>query len=597
MDKISIPDLFRKLETEEVLLLDVRSKETASEYTPEHKNLHRIHIEKGEINNWSENTAAELQKIAHGKTLYVTCSGGNSGTNCAILLREKGFDAVTVDGGMRAWQAELSKDEEAKQRGWNFDNSYARLPKLFYSRINPTPVPSPEIVIFNDRLAASLGLDTQELQGADGAEIFAGNQIPEGASPLAQAYAGHQFGYFNMLGDGRTNLLGEHITPQGIRVDIQLKGAGPTIYSRGGDGRAALGPMLREYIISEAMSALGIPTTRSLAVVTTGETVYRETEQQGAIVTRIAASHIRVGTFQFAAKFGTPQDLRAMADYTLQRHFAEVAADENPYLSLLNEVIKRQADLIAKWQLVGFIHGVMNTDNMALSGETIDYGPCAFMDVYDPATVFSSIDSQGRYAYGNQPRIASWNLARFAETLLPLLSENEEEAIKIAENALAHFSERYHRNWLSGMRAKLGIFNEEVQDVTLIEELLSMMHKYGEDFTNTFRALTLDKPEETFLFGTAEFAQWYEQWQARLGRQQETKDLSQQLMRTSNPAIIPRNHRVEEALEAAVKQGDYSVMKRLLQVLSNPFAHTTEQSEYSALPAQTARPYRTYCGT
>ncbi|WP_161411520.1 protein adenylyltransferase SelO family protein [Paenibacillus silvestris] len=597
MDKISIPELFKKLETEDVLLLDVRSKETASEYTPEHSNLHRIHIEKGEINNWSESTAAELHKAAAGRRVYVTCSGGNSGTNCAILLREKGFDAVTVDGGMRAWQAELSKQEDEKGLGWNFDNSYVRLPKIFYSRLNPTPVSSPEIVVFNDALAASLGLNIQELKSTEGAAIFAGNQIPEGASPLAQAYAGHQFGYFNMLGDGRANLLGEHITPQGTRVDIQLKGAGSTTYSRGGDGRAALGPMLREYIISEAMSALGIPTTRSLAVVTTGDTVYRETEQQGAIVTRIAASHIRVGTFQFAAKFGTPEDLKAMADYTLQRHYPEVEADENRYLSLLLEVIKRQANLITKWQLVGFIHGVMNTDNMALSGETIDYGPCAFMDVYDPATVFSSIDSQGRYAYGNQPRIAAWNLARFAETLLPLLSENEEEAIKIAENALASFSELYHRNWLSGMRAKLGIVNEEVQDVTLIEDLLNMMQQYGEDFTNTFRALTFDKPEETFLYGTAEFAQWNEQWQARLGRQQETKELSQQLMRSSNPAIIPRNHRVEEALAAAVEHGDYSVMERLLQVLSDPFAHTVEQSEYAVLPAGTGRPYRTYCGT
>jgi uncharacterized protein YdiU (UPF0061 family)/rhodanese-related sulfurtransferase len=597
VDKISIPDLFKKLETEDVLLLDVRSNETASEYTPEHSNLHRIHIEKGEINNWSESTAAELQQLAEGKTVYVTCSGGNSGTNCAILLREKGFDAVTVDGGIRAWQAELSKQKDEKGLGWNFDNSYARLPKIFYRRLNPTPVSSPEIVVFNDTLAATLGLNVQALQGMEGAAIFAGNQIPEGASPLAQAYAGHQFGYFNMLGDGRTNLLGEHITPQGTRVDIQLKGAGSTIYSRGGDGRAALGPMLREYIISEAMSALGIPTTRSLAVVTTGDTVYRETEQQGAIVTRIAASHIRVGTFQFAAKFGTPEDLQAMADYTWQRHYPKVEADENRYLSLLLEVIKRQANLIAKWQLVGFIHGVMNTDNMALSGETIDYGPCAFMDVYDPATVFSSIDSQGRYAYGNQPRIAAWNLARFAETLLPLLSENEEEAIKIAEHALASFSELYHRNWLSGMRAKLGIYNEEVEDVTLIEDLLNMMQKYGEDFTNTFRALTFDKPEETFLFGTSEFALWYEQWQARLARQQETKDLSRQLMRSSNPAIIPRNHRVEEALEAAVKHGDYRVMERLLQVLSNPFAHSAEQSEYSAPPAGTTRPYRTYCGT
>ena len=315
---------------------------------------------------------------------------------------------------------------KSKETGWNFDNSYARLPKSFFSGTNPTPVRSPKLITLNHQLAASLGLNAEALQSEDGVAVLAGNRIPEGASPLAQAYAGHQFGHFNMLGDGRAVLLGEQITPQGKRVDIQLKGPGRTPYSRGGDGRAALGPMLREYIISEAMHALGIPTTRSLAVVTTGEAVIRETELPGAILTRVAASHLRVGTFQYVAKWGTVEELRILADYTLKRHFPDVEADGNPYLSLLQEVIKRQAELIAKWQLVGFIHGVMNTDNMAISGETIDYGPCAFMDVYDPATVFSSIDRQGRYAYGNQPSIAGWNLARFAETLLPLLDDNQE---------------------------------------------------------------------------------------------------------------------------------------------------------------------------
>ena len=305
-------------------------------------------------------------------------------------------------------------------------------------------------------------MNVQALQSNDGVAVLAGNQIPEGALPLAQAYAGHQFGHFTMLGDGRALLLGEQITPQGERVDIQLKGSGRTPYSRGGDGRAALGPMLREYIISEAMHALGIPTTRSLAVVTTGESVIRETELPGAILTRVAASHLRVGTFQYVSKWGTVEELRALADYTLKRHFPDVDADENRYLFLLQEVIKRQAALIAKWQLVGFIHGVMNTDNMAISGETIDYGPCAFMDAYDPATVFSSIDSQGRYAYGNQPHIAGWNLARFAETLLPLLHDNQEQAVKLAQDAISDFTELYHSNWLAGMRAKLGIFNEEI---------------------------------------------------------------------------------------------------------------------------------------
>ncbi|WP_232696478.1 protein adenylyltransferase SelO [Brevibacillus daliensis] len=483
------------------------------------------------------------------------------------------------------------------ESGWNFDNSYTRLPKSFFTRLDPTPVRSPKLIILNDLLATSLGLNVQALQSNDGVAVLAGIQIPEGALPLAQAYAGHQFGHFTVLGDGRALLLGEQITPLGERVDIQLKGSGKTPYSRRGDGRAALGPMLREYIISEAMHALGIATTRSLAVVTTGESVFRETEQPGAILTRVAASHLRVGTFQYVSKWGTFEDLRALADYALQRHFPEIYAVESRYLYLLQEVIKRQAVLIAKWQLVGFIHGVMNTDNMTISGETIDYGPCAFMDTYDPATVFSSIDINGRYAYSNQPYIAAWNLARFAETLLPLLHVDEAQAFKLAEDAISDFTELYHRNWLAGMRAKLGIFNEELQDESLIEGLLSMMQKYRADYTNTFRTLTFDKPEDTVLFGTTEYAQWHELWQARLGRQQEEKAASHQLMKNSNPALIPRNHRVEDALEAMVKQGDYSVMERLLDVLSSPYVHSPEQADYSSLPSLSNRPYQTYCGT
>lgn len=481
--------------------------------------------------------------------------------------------------------------------GWNFENSYAHLPESMYTRIKPTAVRKPELIIFNESLATNLGLNSTALHSKDGVQILAGNEVPKGTESLAQAYAGHQFGHFTMLGDGRAVLLGEQITPQGERVDIQLKGAGRTPYSRGGDGRAGLGPMLREYIISEAMHGLGIPTTRSLAVVTTGETIVRETEQNGAILTRVAASHLRVGTFQYVAAWGTVEDLHTLADYTLQRHYPEASSEENRYLLLLRQVIGRQAELIAKWQLVGFIHGVMNTDNMAISGETIDYGPCAFMDVYDPDTVFSSIDQQGRYAYGNQPGIASWNLARFAETLLPLLADDQEQAIKLAEEELADFKERSYHHWLTGMRAKLGIFNEEVEDVALIEELLDLMQKYRADYTNTFRALTLEKLEETALFGAAEFTKWQELWQARLSRQQQSKEASQQLMRNSNPAIIPRNHRVEEALQAAVQQEDYSVMERLLKALSNPYAYSPEQDEYSALPEESARPYRTFCGT
>ncbi|XDZ00531.1 YdiU family protein [Bacillus manliponensis] len=480
--------------------------------------------------------------------------------------------------------------------GWNFDNSYARLPKGFFSNVNPASVPSPKLVILNHKLAASLGLNEQALQSEEGIQVFAGNKIPKGANPLAQAYAGHQFGHFNMLGDGRAILLGEHTFTKVKRVDIQLKGAGRTPYSRGGDGRAALGPMLREYIMSEAMHALHIPTTRSLAVVTTGDSIFRETELPGAVLTRIAASHIRVGTFQFVANWGTIDNLRTLADYTIQRHFPEIESSENKYLILIEEVINQQAKLIAKWQLVGFIHGVMNTDNMTISGETIDYGPCAFMDTYDPATVFSSIDRQGRYAYGNQPYIAGWNLARFAESLLPLLHEEEEQAVELAQEKISAFPKLYHAYWLKGMREKLGIFNEEVQDEELINKLLGMMEKHQSDYTNTFRALTLSTLEDGELYKNEEFAKWYELWQARLSRQPQSKASVQQLMKDSNPALIPRNHRVEEALEAAVEREDYSVMEKLLHALENPYAYSEEQEEYTTVPVSTT-PYQTFCGT
>ncbi|GIP23345.1 YdiU family protein [Paenibacillus sp. J22TS3] len=491
----------------------------------------------------------------------------------------------------------MTEHQTEAEFGWNFDNSYTQLPEIFYSKVNPVPVKSPKFAAFNQSLAASLGLDGPALYSDEGAAELTGNKIPKGALPLAQAYAGHQFGYFTMLGDGRAVLLGEQITPSGDRFDIQLKGSGRTPYSRGGDGRAALGPMLREYIISEAMHGLGIPTTRSLAVVTTGQVVQRDTELPGAILTRVASSHIRVGTFQYAAQWGSKQDLQDLADYTLQRLYPGFDGAENRYLYLLQEAAKRQAALIAKWQLVGFIHGVMNTDNMVISGETIDYGPCAFMDAYDPATVFSSIDRQGRYAYGNQPHIAAWNLARFAETLLPLLHTEEDEAVKMAEGVVSNFMEDFEQHWLSGMRSKLGLFGEEDQDKALVHDLLTLMQKHGADYTNTFRSLTLDKPEDTVMYNTAEFAQWLEQWKARLGRQEQTRDASIQLMRQSNPAIIPRNHRVEEALEAAENRGDYSVMERLLAALSNPYEYSAEQTEYCTLPEPSGQRYRTYCGT
>ncbi|KFN01586.1 YdiU family protein [Bacillus clarus] len=483
------------------------------------------------------------------------------------------------------------------ETGWNIDNSYTHLPKSFFTEIPPTPVRSPELIKLNNSLAISLGFNPEKLTSEAEIAIFAGNAIPEGAHPLAQAYAGHQFGHFNMLGDGRALLIGEQITPSGERFDIQLKGSGPTPYSRRGDGRAALGPMLREYIISEAMYALGIPTTRSLAVVATGEPVYRETKLPGAILTRIASSHIRVGTFQYAAARGSNEDLKALADYTIKRHFPEIESHENPYVALLQEVIKRQASLIAKWQLVGFIHGVMNTDNITISGETIDYGPCAFMDNYDQGTVFSSIDVQGRYAYGNQPYMAAWDLARLAESLIPILHEDEEHALKIAQDEISKFSVQYENNWFLGMKKKLGLFNDEEQDKSLIEDLLKMMEKHSADYTNTFRALTVNTLEDAALFDSPEFKEWYERWQSRLERQEASKDNTYELMKNNNPVIIPRNHRVEEALEAAVKDGDYSVMEKLLQALSNPYTYSSEQADYCMPPAPTNRPYRTFCGT
>lgn len=480
--------------------------------------------------------------------------------------------------------------------GWNLDNSYTHLPATFFTAIHPTQVHSPELIILNHPLAAALGLNIELLKNETGAQELAGNQIPEGAFPLAQAYAGHQFGYFTMLGDGRAILLGEQITPEGERFDIQLKGAGETPYSRGGDGRASLGPMLREYIISEAMYALGIPTTRSLAVSTTGELVYRETEETGAILTRVASSHIRVGTFQYAANRASTEELRNLADYAIQRHYPEITDDNDRFLKFLHKVIKQQTELIAKWQLVGFVHGVMNTDNMTISGESIDYGPCAFMDVYDPATVFSSIDRQGRYAYENQPSIANWNLARFAETLLPLLHEDQEKAIGLAQQAISSFPKLYRSYWLNGMRNKLGLHHDEAEDESLIEELLQLMKKYKADYTNTFRALTLYQLEGQKIFTTDEFTAWHNKWHTRLSKQQGSKSSAQKLMMKNNPAVIPRNHRVEEALEAATERGDYVVMNRLLQALSDPYAYTSEQEKYTALPTEYT-PYVTYCGT
>lgn len=492
-----------------------------------------------------------------------------------------------------------SRDESLSiEAGWNFDNSYARLPGIFYARLLPFSVREPRMVVFNHRLADALGLNGDVLAGEEGAAVFSGNRVPEGAEPLAQAYAGHQFGVFTMLGDGRAVLLGEHVTPRGERFDIQLKGSGRTPFSRLGDGKAALGPMLREYMVSEAMHALGIPSSRSLAVVTTGEPVYRETVLAGAVLTRVAASHIRVGTFEYAVRRGGRDAVRTLADYTIARHFPQLVRAENPYLALLEAAMDRQASLVARWMSVGFIHGVMNTDNMALSGETIDYGPCAFMDIYDPATVFSSIDHQGRYAYGNQALMAQWNLARLAETLLPLLDEEPAQAIRLAEACVASFPDKFRRNWTAVLRGKLGLYTEEPDDLRLAETLLALMQRNRADYTHTFRALASESlPGDQPIFRDAAFLEWYERWRARLTRQPQPVEAALELMRSHNPAVIPRNHWVEKALEAAVEHGDFEVMQKLMQALSKPYEETPETFRYRVPPPPPERPYQTFCGT
>jgi len=481
--------------------------------------------------------------------------------------------------------------------GWRLDHSYAQLPAHCFASVSPTPVSSPRLVLLNRPLAEQLGLDPATLAQPENAGWFTGNVLPPGALPIAQAYAGHQYGNFVMLGDGRAILLGEQITPRGERYDIQLKGPGPTPYSRRGDGRAALGPMLREYIISEAMHALGIPTTRSLAVAATGEPVVRETTLPGAILTRVAASHLRVGTIEWAAATGELEDLRALADYTLQRHYPELMEAEQPYAALLQAILQRQAALIARWQHIGFVHGVMNTDNMALSGETIDYGPCAFMDAYHPATVFSSIDHHGRYAYANQPTIAHWNLSRLASAMLPLLHASEEEAVAMANRVLQTFPEIFRAHWLTGLRAKLGLINEEPGDAELAENLLAVMQEQQSDFTNTFRDLSGDVLTDANLAASATFQTWRVRWQERLAHQPQGREKTRALMRRHNPAFIPRNHKVEEALTAATVHGDLSMLEKLLDVLAQPFAYDRQLAEFSTPPAPGEHAYQTFCGT
>lgn len=479
--------------------------------------------------------------------------------------------------------------------GWRFDNSYVRLPEFFFAPAVPAAVSRPRLVIWNAALARELGLDRQGLADDTVAQQFAGQHLPEGANPLAQAYAGHQYAHFTILGDGRAILLGEHLTPDGRRLDVQFKGSGPTDFSRRGDGLAALGPMLREYVISEAMAALGIPTTRSLAVVATGDVVYRESPLPGAVLTRIASSHLRVGTFEYAARSRDPEHLRILADYTIARHFPELPETPERYVELLRAAIRRQAALIAQWQAVGFIHGVMNTDNMAIGGETIDYGPCAFMNVFRPDTVFSSIDRHGRYAYGNQPAIGQWNLARFAESLLPLLHADQEQAISIATAALEEYATCFQRDWLTGMRRKLGLVTEDDGDQELVLSLLNWMQAEQADFTNTFRDLSTGTLTAA-RYQTAEFQTWQTLWEQRLSRESSSRADAQARMCRVNPAVIPRNHRVEEALHAAEKQADLSPFHKLLEVLATPYETPADAARYQE-PSPNDDSYRTFCGT
>jgi uncharacterized protein YdiU (UPF0061 family) len=474
------------------------------------------------------------------------------------------------------------------------ESTYAKLPGVFFSKLSPTPVRQPELIIFNESLADEIGLHLSELSEVERTELLSGNLVPEGTEPFAQAYAGHQFGNFTMLGDGRAVVLGEHLTPSGQRLDLQFKGSGRTPYSRGGDGRAALGPMLREYILSEAMHSLGIPTTRSLAVVTTGERVMRENELPGAILTRIASSHIRVGTFEFASLHEDKAITQALLDYLINRHFPSVKNKENRALALLEATVEQQADLITHWMRVGFIHGVMNTDNMALSGETIDYGPCAFMDIFAPDTVFSSIDHKGRYAYANQPFIAQWNLARLAESLLPLMHDEREDAIGMAEDTLNAFESVYKAKWLTMMASKLGLVQAEEGDEKLITDLLDWMHQNGTDFTNTFRDLSSKQLPDEKAYTTESFQSWHARWQKRLGKEDLNSSLA--LRKSVNPVVIPRNHKVEEALQAGEEE-DLEPFHDLLKALENPYEDGDHLTPYQAPPKPDEKVHQTFCGT
>ncbi len=500
-------------------------------------------------------------------------------------------------------KTELASASETRDL-FAFDNSYARLPERFFKRLPPTPVAAPQLIRVNETLAAQLGLDAHRLASPDGVAVLAGNRVPEGADPIATAYAGHQFGGFvPQLGDGRAILLGEVIGRDAKRYDIQLKGAGPTPFSRRGDGRAALGPVLREYIVSEAMAALGIPTTRALAAVLTGEYVLRDTMLPGAVLTRVASSHIRVGTFQYFAVRRDVEALRVLVDYVIARHYPVVASAANPYRSFLDAVVARQARLVARWLLVGFIHGVMNTDNMSIAGETIDYGPCAFMDSYHPATVYSSIDQTGRYAYANQPPIAQWNLIRLAETLLPLLAQDEASAVVQAQEAINAFGSIFEAAYASGLCAKIGLPGSEPQDIEIAEDLLNRMACSSADFTLTFRGLAAaslgpdgDQGVGRFFSDPSAFDEWARRWRARLADAARANSTAEALRRV-NPAFIPRNHQIQQAIAAAVNHGDLAPFNRLLAVLARPFDDQPDNADFAAPPLPEEVVTETFCGT
>jgi len=478
--------------------------------------------------------------------------------------------------------------------GWCFDNTYYKLPDSFKENIEPVPVKKPELVILNKNLAEELSLNFSNLDNKKISELFGGNSLPQGSNSIAQAYAGHQFGHFTMLGDGRAVLIGEHLSKKN-RHDIQFKGSGKTAFSRNGDGRAALGPMLREYIISEAMHSLNIPTTRSLAVVKTGEKVIRETPLHGAILTRVALSHIRVGTFQYIAARQKKNELETLLNYVIKRHYPNVENSKNKAIDLLNIVLDKQIDLVVNWMRVGFIHGVMNTDNMSISGETIDYGPCAFMDTYDPKTVFSSIDQMGRYAYCNQPVITKWNLSRFAECLIPMIDKDQDKAIKLATEIINTFEKKYEEKWLNMMRDKLGLFGADKKDKFLILDLLTWMHQKKIDYTNTFCHLMNFKIQKIKNYEDNIFQNWKKRWQKRLSTNNNTPEKYIKLMRSVNPLVIPRNHKVEEALHEA-NQDNFIPINQLLEILNNPYTEQKNIIEYQ-IPSISNEKYQTFCGT